>query len=390
MAVESRTWQEIIDSAPPDWDRLPLKKIFRERKETGRGDLPLLAVTGGQGIIPRDELRRRDTSNSDKSKYLRVAPGDLAYNTMRMWQGVSGVSSHEGIVSPAYTVCALRDSHDPDFMGYLCKLPLLIGRFHAYSQGIVSDTLSLRFHQFGEIVAPIPTATEQRKIAAILSSVDDAIAATQKVIERTNRAKQGLLSTLMTRGIGHTRFKKTEIGEIPEAWEAVRFADLFNLSSGKPRPELTEDGRIPVLGGNGIMGFCQDPLITFPTVVIGRVGHYCGVVHLTAGAAWISDNALYVTDHDGRVLTEFLPLLMNHVDLTQARSRSSQPLVTQGGIGRLKGPLPPLDEQRAIVEQTVACERSVESDVSLLDSLSALKRGLMQDLLTGRVRVQPD
>ena len=104
----------------------------------------------------------------------------------------------------------------------------LVGRFHAYSQGIVSDTLNLRFEQFGKIVAPIPPRTEQRKIAAILSSVDDAIAATRKVIEQTKLVKQGVLQTLMSRGIGHIRFKKTRGGEIPKDWEVVRLSRLMD------------------------------------------------------------------------------------------------------------------------------------------------------------------
>ncbi|MDZ7778956.1 MAG: restriction endonuclease subunit S [Gemmatimonadota bacterium] len=81
----------------------------------------------------------------------------------------------------------------------------------------------------------LPPLPEQRKIAAILSSVDDAIAATRKVIEQTERVKQGLLQTLMTRGIGHTRFKQTEIGEIPEEWEVVTLEDVCEVRTGDLR-----------------------------------------------------------------------------------------------------------------------------------------------------------
>ena len=66
---------------------------------------------------------------------------------------------------------------------------------------------------------PLPPLPEQKKIAAILSSVDEAIQATEAVIEQTRRVKDGLLQDLLTRGIGHSRFKQTEIGEIPESWE---------------------------------------------------------------------------------------------------------------------------------------------------------------------------
>lgn len=87
------------------WQRFQLGELFTERIEMNRPDLKLLAITGTEGIVDRNSLVKRDTSNADKSKYLRVAPGDIAYNTMRMWQGVFGLSTMEGIVSPAYTVC---------------------------------------------------------------------------------------------------------------------------------------------------------------------------------------------------------------------------------------------------------------------------------------------
>jgi len=144
----------------------------------------------------------------------------------------------------------------------------------------------------------LPPNREQRKIAAILTSVEDAIAATRAVIDQTRRVKKGLLQTLMTRGIGHTRFKKTEIGEIPEAWDVARFDDLFDLSSGKERPEFDSDAGVPVWGGNGVMGYSHEVLVKEPTVVIGRVGHYCGVVHSTSGPAWITDNVVVQPNSD--------------------------------------------------------------------------------------------
>src|SRR6056297_2080839 len=67
-----------------EWDELTLGELFDERKEAGISDLPLLSVTSGQGIINRDKVGRKDTSSADKSRYLRVCPGDIAYNTMRM------------------------------------------------------------------------------------------------------------------------------------------------------------------------------------------------------------------------------------------------------------------------------------------------------------------
>ena len=86
------------------WKIHKLQELFTERNETNRTDLPLLSITGDRGVILKTESEKRDTSNDDKSKYKRIAKGDIGYNTMRMWQGRSALSGLEGIVSPAYTI----------------------------------------------------------------------------------------------------------------------------------------------------------------------------------------------------------------------------------------------------------------------------------------------
>ncbi len=125
------------------WHRLCLDEVFAERDERS-ADLPLLAITGEQGVVPRDELERRDTSAEDKSNYKIIRKGDIGYNTMRMWQGVFGLSQYEGIVSPAYTVVV------PDkscilgaFAAHLFRHPRVIHTFRRYSQGLVDVTLML-------------------------------------------------------------------------------------------------------------------------------------------------------------------------------------------------------------------------------------------------------
>lgn len=100
------------------WLEFHLGDLFKERSEKASEHLPLVSITRENGIIPRDE-DRKDTSSEDKSNYLRICPGDIGYNTMRMWQGVSALSSLEGIVSPAYTICTPKKGVDGEFMAYL-------------------------------------------------------------------------------------------------------------------------------------------------------------------------------------------------------------------------------------------------------------------------------
>lgn len=139
-----------LPSKEGKWKQIRTKSLFKERKETRRGDLPLLSITNGEGVIPHAETNRKDTSNKDKSKYRRICPGDIGYNTMRMWQGVSSLSSLDGIVSPDYTICIPGDKLYPLFVAYLFKMPFMIHRFYRYSQGLTSDTWNLKFPHFSE------------------------------------------------------------------------------------------------------------------------------------------------------------------------------------------------------------------------------------------------
>lgn len=180
------------------WRRVRLGEVFTERVEIGRTDLPLVAITGQNGVVPRDSLTKRDSSSEDKSKYLRITPGDIGYNTMRMWQGVAGLSRIEGIVSPAYTILIPSKKIDGQFAAYLFKTAPMIHTFHRNSQGLVDDTLSLKFYNFARIHVMIPSLPEQKRIAAVLNVCDREIELLQKQLAALKEQKRGLMQKLLT------------------------------------------------------------------------------------------------------------------------------------------------------------------------------------------------
>ena len=140
----------------------------------------LLSVTAFDGVIDQAKSGRRDISAEDKSKYLVVEPGDVVYNTMRMWQGVSGHSTLSGIVSPAYTVVRpCEEVLDGRFLAHLMKLPRNINLYRRYSQGLVSDTWNLKFAALAALRLSLPPLEEQRRIAEILDTIDETIQATE-------------------------------------------------------------------------------------------------------------------------------------------------------------------------------------------------------------------
>lgn len=181
-----------------DWKEMHLGDMFTERNETKYFDLPLLSI-GQNGVYPQDESVKKDTSNEDKSKYKRICPGDIGYNTMRMWQGRSALSELEGIVSPAYTVVTPKKNADSIFFSYLFKMPKMTNLFWRNSQGLVDDTLNCKFKDFSIVKVKLPKAKEeQAAIAQVLQAADKEISLLKAKAEKLREQKKGLMQQLLT------------------------------------------------------------------------------------------------------------------------------------------------------------------------------------------------
>ena len=178
------------------WEQRKLGDCFSERAESNPNG-ELLSVTIGSGIRKFFELGRHDNSNEDKSKYKRVYVGDIAYNSMRMWQGASGYSPYNGIVSPAYTVIKPFEGIDSKFFAYLFKCENMIHTFQIHSQGITSDTWNLKFPAFSQIDVLFPSDTkEQKVIADYLTFLDNLITLHQRKLEKLKNIKKSMLEKM--------------------------------------------------------------------------------------------------------------------------------------------------------------------------------------------------
>lgn len=186
------------------WQEVHLGEMFVERNETKYIDLPLLSI-GQNGVYPQNESIKKDTSNEDKSKYKRICPGDIGYNTMRMWQGRSALSNLEGIVSPAYTVITPKKNTDSLFFSYLFKMPKMTNLFWRNSQGLVDDTLNCKFKDFSIVKMLLPqTKEEQSAIAGVLQIADNEIKLLREKADKLREQKKGLMQQLL---VGKKRLK---------------------------------------------------------------------------------------------------------------------------------------------------------------------------------------
>lgn len=128
-------------------------------------------------------------------------------------------------------------------------------------------------------------------------------------------------------------------------WSYVYLKDCLILGNGKSRP--LSHGDIPVYGGNGILEFCDSHNYANGTIIIGRVGAYCGSLYISNGKIWISDNALSAKTKAGYDL-KFLYYFLSNINLNQYAEGAAHPLLTHSIIYSIEAVMPPLPEQRAI------------------------------------------
>lgn len=140
--------------------------------------------------------------------------------------------------------------------------------------------------------------------------------------------------------------------DIPKNWKWVRLGELISISSGKGlTSKQMLEGDVPVFGGNGVTGFHNRGNVDKITVVIGRVGYYCGSVHVTPTKAWVTDNAFITAYPENYIDRNYLVYILRHLNIGRDNNATAQPVVSGKKIYPILFPLPPLEEQKRIVEK---------------------------------------
>lgn len=178
-----------------DWEERKIVDLFEERSERSPHG-QMISITMGSGVVLASSLDRKDNSSFDKSNYKVVRKNDIAYNSMRMWQGASGVSPYNGIVSPAYTIITPKDNVDSGFFAIQFKMAKSLKTFQKYSQGLTSDTWNLKYPALSSIPMITPNFTEQKKINHFFGIFDDLIDKYEKKVLLLKRKKRSYLQKM--------------------------------------------------------------------------------------------------------------------------------------------------------------------------------------------------
>ncbi len=166
------------------------------------------------------------------------------------------------------------------------------------------------------------------------------------------------------------------MGGVSMEWKEVTISDIANLKNGKKRP--SESGVIPVFGGNGIMDYVNSSNGE-DTIVIGRVGAYCGCVYLSKGKCWVSDNAIAAKAKEGND-NEYLYYLLSSLNLNHHHIGGAQPLMTQDIIGRIEVIVPQKEEeQRRIASILSSLDRKIELNNKINADLEEMAQAIFKN-----------
>ncbi|GJE73370.1 restriction endonuclease subunit S [Methylorubrum podarium] len=361
------------------------------------------------------EARRMKFSAAPSRARRIVRDGDILVSTVRPYlRSFCRIrsTSNDLIASTGFAVVRPRSGVDSEFLSQHVLSQWFVNHLIPRMKG--SNYPAVSADDVGDYRLLLPPTAEQRRVANILSSVDEAIHSTQAAIEQTRTVKQAVIQRLLLRGIGHTRFKQTEIGAIPEGWTARPVAEVCRLSGGAGFPikyqghrglpypfvkisDMNTPGnqRIVRRAANTIDDNIAKSIKSRPfpagTLIFPKVG----AALLTnkrriLGQVSFVDNNIMTASAGTEVDANFLFHLFCRIDLSEHVQTGAVPSVNQRAVGSIVVPLPPREEQEKIVDRIASLEAAEESLTQQQAVHSGMKSALMSDLLTGRVRVQAD
>ena len=399
-------------NVPKGWKRVRLGDVARERNQRAHSAERIFSVTKHAGFVPSLEYFNRQVFSRNTSNYKVVHHGDLAYATIHLDEGSLGIllEAEIGAISPMYTVFeADVEQVEPKFLFATLKLPQMVSKYKRLGEGTVHRRKSISFERLSALSFAIPDVQEQRRVIAVLDSIDDAIEGAEAVIAATEQLRDSLLHDLLTRGLPgqHTEWRDVPgLGTIPADWEVVRLGEVAEVASGQvdPRdkqfqhqPFVAPDdieshtGRLmnkrTVADAGAISGKYQ---FEMGDVLYSKIRPYLMKAYVPREPGLCSAD-IYPIRATAKLEPNFLAKIILSTSFTDyirtCSDRTGIPKVNRVDLFKYALALPSLEEQRVIASTLEGVETAVEVAREELAGLRSLKRSTADALLTGRVRV---
>lgn len=299
-----------------------------------------------------------------KSTKNRFDAGDVLYGKLRPYLSKVTFAKEAGVCTTEIVPIKPNDAVNGRYLFHWLRHPKFLNYVTEVSHGVNMPRLGTDAGQQAPFV--LAPKNEQKRIAdkldTVLTRVDAVNTRLARVVPLLKRFRQSVLAAATS-------------GWLTEEWrllngvtdpQALTLGELIKVSSGDglTAKEMKPEGGVPVYGGNGINGHHDQSNVSAPTIVIGRVGFYCGSVHLTPSIAWVTDNALRVKFDPAKLDRKYLYFALQGTDLRQNMSSTAQPVISGQKIYPLPFNRPTLPEQTEIV-------RRVETLFAFADRLEA-------------------
>jgi len=328
-----------------------------ELKEIDYVEISGVSLSGGI-----EEINRMTFFEAPSRARRKVRKEDILISTVRTYLkaiATVGDASDDLVASTGFCVVRSRGEANAGFLGWVAKSEPFVSEVVARSVGVSYPAINAS--ELVNINVPLPPLETQRRIALFLDEktarIDALIAKKRALLDRLADKRQALITRAVTKGLSPDAPMKPSgidwLGNIPAHWETAPLRWYLRTASGDGSRnedvsvERTEADAIPVIGGNGLMGFTTSSNSSNSALVIGRVGALCGNVHPVAEPSWVTDNALKVYGIRGFVSFYLLQALKVR-DLNVLASRNAQPLMTGEIVKAQIMPRPPIEEQAAI------------------------------------------
>ena len=400
---------------PTNWEIKKLKTILSLRNEKNSGDRELLSVYLDRGVISYSDSTGMQVHkpSQDLSNYQNVYVGDFVLNNQQAWRGSVGVSKHDGIISPAYFVYRLAECCHPEYVNYLFRDSSMVQQYETSSRGVGTIQRNIFAPWLLNCWTVLPPLDEQKRIADYLDAkcaeIDALTADIQAQIDTLEQYKRSVITEAVTKGLNPDAEMKDSgiqwIGMMPAHWDCIRGKYILKYIQKPVREDdgvitCFRDGEVTLRSNRREDGFTMaDKEIGYQGIDVGDL-----VVHGMdgfAGAIGISDSrgkaspVLNVLDtkQNKRYIMYFLRS-MAYSDVFMAlatgiRVRSCD--LRWNKLSELFYPIPPLEEQEAIVDYIDSILRRTDEVIAAkkeqLSTLEAYKKSLIYEYVTGKKEV---
>ena len=338
--------------------KVKFDEIARECRSTFKGDKTGVAIVGLEHIVPNEMLVKNyevDTENTFSKSFKK---GQILFGRRRAYQQKAGVATFDGICSGDITVIeAIQGKVDKDLLPFIIQNERFFEHAVQGSAGSLSPRVKWEHLASYEFV--LPSLSEQKILADKLWAAYRLKESYKKLLAATDEMVKSRFIEMFGVPANSTKGKRGE--------------ELFTFSSGKAntKSNLDPSFQYNCYGGNGITGKSKDYLLKDKTIVIGRVGEYCGCVHKTTDYCWITDNAIYLKTYSDLYRFEFIYHMFTMMDFHRFASETGQPKITQAPLLSCHYPLPSLEEQNKFV---AIAEQADKSKFELRKSIEAINQ----------------